>query len=580
MLRLPTLPGVGGGALMTTLLIQLALTGAAWADEPATVTAEPVAATASVESAAPASEPAPVTTAAPEAIQAPSEATPAGELVDTTPKLSPPLPAPPPAPHRFVRNFGDSGWFIDTTGSIRYIGATHPDFVVDPYGTKVGQDFALDSRYRLALGAGWKGLRAETQWDFLTGQVAGDTWDLPVTLDARRRDDLTATSREGIVPRRASLTARSDDGFIIEAGLVPATTWGLGMLANGGEGDPLFGRTDRGDRMLRFRMTAFPFSHGDQPLPIFLTVAFDRVVEDDTARWRDGQIAYQVVGSLLWADPLGRKGGVFYTYRTQTEPGDVKRPTDVSAIDGYVDMPLALGDSGWKARFAAEGAGLVGSTQRTLTYADPTSTKIRSGGFAALVSFDAPNSEARVQLRGGFASASGDPDSSKLQDFTFDSNYDVGMILFDELMGGVEAGTYALLTDTTNAGRPPYGADGLLTEGSFRRATYIQPAITYAPIDWLEVRLGYVAAWGTGPIAQPFTTFRNGGTPTNHLGQETHGNYMGSEIDWAVGLGRGPHTLPWWFRPRLVVQGAAAIVGKNLGGGTLNQVMITGQVDW
>ncbi|MCB9680190.1 MAG: hypothetical protein H6733_01860 [Alphaproteobacteria bacterium] len=487
----------------------------------------------------------------------------------------------PTAPHTIEATFAGGDGSVSTWGHLRHILSRYPDFAVDAEGTMVGQPWSIDQRLRVGADLRYTGVRLATEWDLVTGQIAGETWDIPGDVDERHREAYLAGTPRGQIPRRLSLGVAIPGLLDLEMGLVPATTWGLGILANGGDRLPLFGRVDRGDRMIRGRFSFLPVRNAAGPTaPLVLTLGFDRVVEDDTLRMAYGQTAYHVIGSVLWRDPEHVSGGFFYTYRTQTEPGDAPRPTTVHALDGFVDAHVALSDA-WRLRVAAEAVLLTGRTERVLTYADTTGTKILSGGAALEVEVTGPGDWTTFHLRSGWASASGDPDRGVLKDFTFDRNYKVGLILFDQLMGGIEAGTYALLDDRAESGGPPDGAELLVSEGSVRRATYLFPAVTVRPSDWMDIQLGYIGAWSNGPIAQPFYTFRNGGSPTNHLDQPTDGQrYMGSELDLSIGLGRGAATAGWIFRPSIWFQGGVAFTGEAMGGETLAMFQTTARVDW
>jgi hypothetical protein len=215
-----------------------------------------------------------------------------------------------------------------------------------------------------------------------------------------------------------------------------------------------------------------------------------------------------------------------------------------------------------------------------LSYGDLSATRVVSGAAVLRADVFAPNDDAHFRLEGGWTSATGDPDAGQLQDFTADRNFNVGVVLFDELMGALEAGTYAQLTDPSLTGSPPDGADALVTEGSVRRATWVWPALSVKPTGWLDLRAGYLAAWSTGPIGQAFYTARNGGTPTNHLDRETTGRFLGHEAQWGVVIGGGKATQSWRFRPKLWLEGSVGLPSEDLGGGVLTLARGTLQVDW
>ncbi len=480
-----------------------------------------------------------------------------------------------------------SGTTFMVSGQARAIGTVYPDFPVDDEGTEVGQGPTLDQRLRLSAGVGWHAMTVSTEWDLFTGQVAGDPWDIEGQEDARRRDRMGVLHRDSFVPRRAAfdLVLRDKQGrpvpwLIAQGGLMPATWWGLGILANGGDRDALFGRVDRGDRMLRARVSVAPIVRGQDRLPLYFTVGGDLVIEDDTAQWASGQRAYHVIASVLWRGPDATEAGVFFTQRVQREAGDAPRPTVASVVDVYAAGVVPLGAGGWALHLATEDALIAGRTERSLGYAFPEGSRLLSGALVAHAHVDAPGGVFRAHVRGGWTSATGDPDQGSVHDFTLDANHNVGLVLFDELMGGIEAGTWALLNDETLTGGPPQGAEALVTEGSVRRAAWVWPILEGQPLDWLRVRGGYLAAWSTGPIAQPFYTARAGGVPTNHLDRPTAGRFMGHELQWGVDLGVGPRTQSWRARPSLMVEGGLAFPSDDLGGGRLALVRATARVDF
>jgi hypothetical protein len=157
------------------------------------------------------------------------------------------------------------------------------------------------------------------------------------------------------------------------------------------------------------------------------------------------------------------------------------------------------------------------------------------------------------------------------------------MVLFKEVLGAVDAAAYAQISDPENAGAAPWGAEALVTEGAFRRATFVQPLLGGKPLPWLDLSAGALFAWATAPIQQPFATTRNGGVPTNFLGEETSGYALGTEVDWAVKVGdvpMGKEGLLARARPALLVQGGHLFASDNLGGGAHTLLTATGRLRW
>ncbi len=454
-----------------------------------------------------------------------------------------------------------------TDGEVRAIGALPPNPVVDAVGTTPDQGPVLDTRIRLAASVAWETVTLQGELDQVTGQILGDTWAFGQTTDTRGRDRLDALTLAGLVPRRASVRWRTG-AFEAEGGLVPSR-WGLGMLANDGAGDPLFGRTDFGDRVVRARFTTAPVEN------LYTSVAGDLVVADEVARLANGERALQGIASVLYADKTGKKLGTYLVYRDQRE-ADVERFTRVGVIDAFGDVALGPRD-GWIVRLAAEGALITGHTDKASSYNSRTGLGVLAGGAAVQTALETASWTAH--LRGGWASGDGAPDDDASHAFGFDPDYDAGMVLFDEVLAAIEAGAQAQLLDPANSAAPPDGYDALTHEGAVVGASYLQPAFTVRPREWLDLRVGAVVGWSTAPVGQAFASFRNGGVAAGPGGVATDGYALGSEVDWAMGIGRpvGDDNKP---RPQGLVQGGHAFLSDNLGGGRADLLLAAARLRW
>lgn len=457
----------------------------------------------------------------------------------------------------------------------RLIVALPPAMVVDADGDTIGQTWSLDQRLRLGIDYVGKDWHLGTEWDLGTGQIAGDTWDIPGAEDERERWELGGFTLDGIRPRKVAVgvdtpVARFDVGLM-------TSRWGLGMVANDGATDPVFGRDDFGDRVIRARLAT---RVGKSTT---LVLAGDIVAADDTADLAQDQVATQVVAAALAGAPSTGVAGIYGVYRHQVDDGYVDGPrvTNVGVLDAYGQVRRPVGT--WSVDLAAEAAGIVGRTTRATNYNARDGLVIESGGAVAQAHFHAPADRVSVLLRGGVASGDDDGEDGVSHAFSFDRDFDVGMVLFDEIQGALDAEAYAQVTDTTYAAEAPDGADSLVGEGAFRAATFLAPTLEIRPMKFVEGRLGAMTAFATAPIAQPFETFRNGGVPSNHLGVATTGRYLGTEIDWAVIVGDtaapgGRAFVEPKLRPSLVVQGGHAFLSPDLGGGGVDLVLVEGRL--
>jgi hypothetical protein len=482
-----------------------------------------------------------------------------------------------------------------SSGDVRVVGTVPPWLVVDGEGAVLGQGPVLDQRFRLGAQAAWPTWRVVAEADAFTGQVLGDTWDIAGDTDERGREALDAFGAEGFALRKGFVAGRL--GPVDVALGAQTSSWGLGMLANDGATPRLFGRNDFGDRVLRLRVATRPGqgradarlgpNEVSLPAPLTLVAALDRVIADDTARWAEDQAAYQLVVAGLWTDGRARRGGLYVVGRHQTEHATedpfLQRRTRALVTDAFVDLNRNLGENA--VRLAVEGAAVVGSTDRSQSYTAPEGLRVRAGGFAVVTALTPGGGDTTLHLRGGYASGDGDPDDDTAHTFTFDRDYGVGLVLFPEVKGAIEAATLARIEDSENSGAPPEGAEQLATEGAFGGATYLQPALAWRPLPGVELRTGAVVAWSTAPIANPFESARNGGVPTNHLGAPTSGRHLGTEWDWAVELGQAakPGGAPLGdlvLRPSLGIQGGHALLSPDLGGGRADLLMLRGKLSW
>ena len=463
---------------------------------------------------------------------------------------------------------------VNTWGDLRLIQSTLSDFAVDAEGTTIGQSTWLDQRLRLGAEADLSVAKLSTEWELDTPQLLGDTWDIPGTIDERQRHLRSYT----VLPRVIKATTYLGN-TMVEAGLT-TSHWGLGLLANDGAHDPWFGRTDLADRVIRIRATKLPHRTGAQkPVTFLATGAIDMVVADDLMRLSDDQLAFQAIASGLWKGRDGRQWGAYSVFRHQRE-ADRRRATNAVVVDGFADGNWQIGS--WQLRAATEVVMMAGATSRATSYNARDQVGILQFGGAGLLEVTKPGSMITMRLRGGLGSGDGNPDDGMTSDFLFDRNFQAGMVLFDQLMGGVDAQSHTLVSDPWLSGQPPDAAEVLATEGAIRRAGFVQPAVRLRVLPMVETRLGSTIAWATAPIAQPFYTYREGGVPTSHHEVASEGRYLGTELNWAAELGPQEPLSEAPIRPTLAVQGGHLFAGPTLAGSDpiIHQLMVVGRLKW
>ena len=433
-------------------------------------------------------------------------------------------------------------------------------FPVDNEGTVGGQGQHLELRQR--LGVNFKS--GEVNLGVIIGgpsdQVWGATTRIPGTIDERDKH------KKGFrVPqlRKVALTANLDY-FQIETGLT-TSHWGLGMLANNGEEEPFFGKPEFGDRVVRARITTKPKLGS----PWHFSAAWDRILQDEITLDARTQWANQALFSVLWKEG-DDSFGVYGVVRRQDELLN-SRTTRVTALDGFTKFNVDLSKE-TSLYFGMEAAGITGKTNRATTYSSPERIHILSGGVVAESMVGVLDDTLKLGFSTGLASGDGNPDDDTTHDFSFDRNFGVGLVLFDEVMGGIDAAHYNLITDPDHAGQAPDGAEASVYEGAFRRASYIQPRVQYDPTSWMRLRVGMLFAWSTAPVSHGFYTYRNGGVPVNHLSQPTSGYALGSELDWSLQVGPFVDKDHFLGNSRVSVQGGHAFLDSNLGGDTMGRI--------
>lgn len=489
-----------------------------------------------------------------------AEEVPAPEVTESAPPAAPAESAPaapaksPPPKNAFVLD----GQTFQTHGELRWIANMPPaQLPVGISGEKLGQSFVVDQRVRLGIATRTDTSVWTAEADLFTGQIVGDTWDIAGSEDQRHRERLGIASADSFKARKLSLDLNTGIGTF-NFGL-QTSHWGLGMIANDGAHDPVFGRNDFGDRVLRARYNTRVVDR------LVVVAAADLVVEDDTASLAQSQFAWQVVGAMVWAQPDALRVGIYGVYRDQLE-ADQRRRTRVAVLDGYIESPFRIGR--FPASAGVEVALVSGSTDRSSSYNARNGLAVLSQGALGYLQISDPKERYGLTLRAGFASGDGNPDDGMSRDFAFDRDLDVGMVLFDEVGGALEAGAYAELTDPENTGHPPDGVDATVTEGAFRRGSFIQPVVDLRPLKFLDLRVGYLAAWSAAPIAQPYATYRNGGVPTNVAGETTSGYWLGSEVDVRATVGDVPVNLgPTSFLPAVILDFGYAMPSPQLGVG-------------
>lgn len=404
------------------------------------------------------------------------------------------------------------------------------------------------------------------QADVLRGLIVGDTTQL-VDL---ARDPLADDVWYDFYPRELYLQYDSPIGMFRVG--QQTSHWGQGLLANDGAHQSMFGDTIRGAIVERLLYATRPF--GKQS-PLAVAIAGDLVFEDNTAdllgdspEQPTGDIAWQGILALMLTSDVAEIG-TYGVLRTQSRT----LPTTLSSYDerttvGVFDVAGRLrgrvpGTRGY-AYLAGEAAVIAGSSSylRSGYVARPDPTEpiedeaILSFGASTTFGYvhladgeadeadpsvigGAPRSKHTpwgdlvVELEWGYASGDADPFDGTTHRFTFDTNHNVGLVLFDHVLAWKTARAATIAQDPRIVGRPNPGLQLLPSQGGVFGATYLNPRMIVRPVRAVDVKLGVVVAQATADVVDPYQAGALG-RYANFDGGNARRRDLGLELDAGV----------------------------------------------
>ncbi|MBL4636405.1 MAG: hypothetical protein JKY56_21265 [Kofleriaceae bacterium] len=428
-------------------------------------------------------------------------------------------------------------------------------FGLDRYGTVSSSDASTQPLVR--IGATFSSLKkfssitfqAEYEHDVFTGRAnQGLAMD-----DAGLVEDGSRTSEL----RKAYGVIGIKDRFWLGGGAM-TSSWGLGLLANAGDqvwepGTARFTSPRGGDRVLR----AFAVVGVSKSLGMAFRIGADSVLGDDVLLSESDRLrgdvdplveddeAHQFVAALTFGEGKNTSGGAYVAYRNQSAV--TGETTEVIAIDFHGKTQQMLGES--RLELEAEAALILGDTEWAPTM-DFATHDVRQLGIAARASYHHPKNVGAVA---DFLYASGDSnfDDETQTAFKADRNYDMGMLLFRQVVTGQTARAVATASDLDLVGEPSEDIERFATRGSVSNTISFFPRAYYRPWKGLEVYGGPLFAITVSDYADPLNSRLAGGTARNALDAKP-GRYLGTELD--LGL-----------RYRQIVSGSELTIGVEGG---------------
>ena len=386
--------------------------------------------------------------------------------------------------------------------------------------------------HRLRFGAVAKNgpMTMNAEADIANGLIAGAT-STTFPYVGYRRDRLGGLGDPSTIYLRQLWRNAQTPVGTIRAGHM-LSKWGLGLVAHDGSGSPLWGDYYLGDTVERALFATRPFAKSNPALaPLLVAIAGDVVFRDQSADLRKGDRAYQGVTSIVWAPEGSKSRAGFYGVRRQQVDRDGFH-LDVWVVDAHAKLVRESERSSFW--LEAEVARIIGETdavrdiyegQRDI---DQLGLAFETGaGFGS-----AESKRLDVILLGGWATGDDRPFDGRISSFKFDPEYNVGFILFEEVMAWQTAATARAVSDPDTFGRPAPGARLLPTEGAVTNARYVMPTVRYKPVKPIELKLGVLVAQADRPLDDAYqTSALNGGVRHTTLGATTDSLDLGTEID-------------------------------------------------
>lgn len=375
--------------------------------------------------------------------------------------------------------------------------------------------------------------------DLLDGVVFGDNESMAST--ALFAGDPSYTGIDGMQVEPVQLK-RVWMEFKVPVGLLrvgrQASHWGMGLLANGGDGfDDLFGENHYGSTYDRVIFATRPITLVTtvanminpaakiRDVPLIAAVGVDRLVEDpliqyygyscdasqpgDDPRcagdethgtteeredenrsstwWVDGQddvwemiyvLTYRGEGISLGKNIGDLVAGVYVVNRKQAETD-----SDVLIIDGYGKLSLG------PVYFEGEILHIGGDTRAiTLSSTDPEDPLFKTADIWGYVAKGGFQSEPFVLLvETGYASGDAAPTDADFTGRPLHPDYNVGLLLYEELLARITADTWG------------EDARGLWSSGGVYNSRYLYPQVKLRPAPNWEIIGAFLVAWPDRP---------------------------------------------------------------------------------
>ncbi len=466
----------------------------------------------------------------------------------------------------------------DVYGDARLRADTLGPFVLDATGFAQPTPFWMESR--LLAGATVRRsptFRVDLEIEALNGRFAGPlaplgtaATDHPFAVRRADRGDLPR-----VLPRKLALTWGARPARLLLG--AQTFTWGTGMLANDGAGDPVFGDARTGSVVARLGGAFAPWSAQDgSPVQgLGALLAADAVLRDDNASLVEGDVAFAGVAGLRWVLRRAELGALGLV-RTQVDRPDTlggedlrttgtPAETQVWPVDVYARTDLLPASHAHRLRLEGEAVWVRGrSTRPQLDSTWEGGAEVRQFGAVARARWDAPW-RSTLQVEGGYASGDNDPRDATARSFTMHSDHNVGIVLFEQVLPLMGARAADRLADPSLTAQVAPGLRYTIPQGGVSNALYAFPTLRWRPASPVELRLGWVAARSAGDLIDPYHSAVAGGWPRGFGGDFSAdtSRSLGHELD---GGARLQLALPGAVRAEFGAEAAVFFPGAAFAG--------------
>lgn len=348
---------------------------------------------------------------------------------------------------------------------------------------------------------------------------------------------------------------------VVEAGSM-LSHWGLGILANDGNGKSnIWGNTYYGDAVERIVFATKPFAKSSISFlkDRFITgLGADLVLRDENGGLLDGDIPFEAILFLLLQEKNFYSIGTYIAYRYQKfDEGDT---LSVGAYDIYGKIKFNLIGS-LSLKIQGEVALLEGKTDFLRSLNAPEAVHLLGIGGVLRTELYSSSPDISFIVEGGGASGDANLFDRHARIFTFDPDYNAGLIAYEEVMAGLTAGSAERISNPEILGVPPPGIEALATGGGISNSYYLNASLVWEPVKHSTLKAGFLDVWLVAPLIDPYLSTENGGVDVNSFGTINPRKHFGYEFD---GSAEYSFLLSNQFKLKLAVEGGMFFKGSAL----------------